>query len=279
MKIVSVGDRVKSGTYRLHSRFHHAANYFNSSAFVVLADRSVGSGPISIVVEGEILEVDDITVEADAWLLGGRRYAFGPRYDSSLPPEPVNTVMIPFLADHLRARAPPKSLVFLLDEARAANFRPGFEQNVVKQIRDGARRLLEGDWAQGAQLLRGCGFGLTPSGDDFLAGFLIAGHLTAPSVSEGNILLAHAHSYIMAAANENSLTHAFLALAAEGRVNEAMKCLLVALGGTDAEAARSAADRVLAHGETSGADILTGLVLGMQKGMNIQLPTSNRRRP
>ncbi|MBP7829388.1 MAG: DUF2877 domain-containing protein [Kiritimatiellae bacterium] len=294
MKVVSVGDRVEAGAYRLHSRFKTVTNYRLEAgrprpAVLCLVTPAVGSGPINVVVEGEFPEADSVVLESDVLMLDGRRSPLGPRYDSALPEGPPAPAMVEALTRHLRAAAHPKSLAFLLDESRAANFRPGFEQNMAKQIRDGARLLLGADPAQGARLLRGCGFGLTPAGDDLLAGALIASHLAGPtrhpergkgfpSPAPGSLWRSLA-ALGMTGSSGTLLSDAFLALAAEGRVNEPVKQLLAALVGADTEAMPSCADRVLAHGETSGADILTGLVLAVHKGFNFQQPTFNSQRP
>jgi hypothetical protein len=339
MKILSVGDRVEAGPYRLHSRFRRVANYLleagrprpelrhegppspgfgEASAAPPTADmaarpapllclvaRSVGPGPIHIVVGGEIPEADSLTVEPGALRIGTARHALDdcPRYDSALPAGPLKPARLADLASHVRARAHPKSLAFLLDKARTAGFRGGFEQNLVRQVREGAGLLFGDEPARGARLLRGCGFGLTPSGDDFLAGVLIglnlalvgrgrpdatahlggssgpalppdhyqtAGRARAPARAEKATLL---DKILSAARGENVLSNAFLDLAADGRVNEAMKQLITALTGNAAKNVGEAADRVLAQGETSGADVLTGLVLAMHKGC----PTLNNQ--
>ncbi|HOW96910.1 MAG TPA: DUF2877 domain-containing protein [Kiritimatiellia bacterium] len=274
MKVVSAGDRVEAGAYRLHSRFRRAANFTSPTRLVVLSDRSVGSGPISIVVDGELPKDDSLTVEPDALLLGGRRYSLGPRYDSALPGIPPEPAMVEVLVNRVRAAAHPKSLAFLLDASRIRNFGDGFEQNMIRQIQAGASKLFGEDPTPGVRLLRGCGFGLTPAGDDLLAGALIGWRLR-----EGRVPPRPWTAWKPSLPGGNVLSESFLALAAEGRVNEPMKNLLTALGGAEAETVRAAANRVLAHGETSGADILTGLVLAVHKGSNFQQPTPNRRGP
>ncbi|MBU1909781.1 MAG: DUF2877 domain-containing protein [Verrucomicrobia bacterium] len=293
MKILRVGDRVEAGNYRLHSRFRRVANYLleagrpRPASLLCLVAPSIGAGPINLVVEGDLPEADSLIVEPQALVIGPGRFAFDAslRYDSTLPGGSVNENVVPVLADHLRTKAHPKSLAFLLDDSRTAAFRDGFEQNMVRQVQAGARALFGEDPAHGAQMLKGCGLGLTPAGDDFLAGVLIGLHLAwvgrvGPTRrSDGLSQAALPIEIILAAAlGDNVLSAAFLELAHEGRVNEAMKQLIITLTGKKAENVRAAADRVLAQGETSGADVLTGLVLAMQKVHSTsknQRPTSN----
>ena len=294
MKILNVGDRVEAGPYRLHSRFRCVSNYLLEAGrprpalrregaappaayLLCLVNSSVGSGPINMVLDGAPPEADALTMESDALLIEHHRYALGRRYDSSLPTSPINPDMLAVLGEHLPAKAHPKSLAFLLDPSRTSNFRAGFEQNLVRQIQEGAAKLFSADPAQGVRLLRGCGFGLTPSGDDFLAGMMIGLHRMAGrarSPLRAALSAAEGPAALPAPAVQNILSAAFLALAAEGRVNEAMKQLVVALTGDKAQNVRLAAERVLAQGETSGADILTGLVLALHKGA--QRPTNKQ---
>ena len=126
-----------------------------------------------------------------------------------------------------------------------------------------------------AQDLAGLGPGLTPSGDDVLAGTLLAVALLKP---------AHAHGCrenIMASTRGRTtrISEAYLEAAAAGEAGEAWHQLLAMLrrderttvadaageattpspaGGADL---RAAVHRVLAFGETSGADMLAGFVL------------------
>ena len=275
MKILNVGDRVEAGSYRLHSRFQRVANYTDGSRLVVLSDRSVGFGPINIVIEGDLPEADALVVEPDALCLGSRRYAFGPRYDSSLPTNPINRDMLAALAEHLRAVAHPQSLAFLLDESRISNFRDGFEQNLVRQIQAGVEKLFGHKPAQGARMLRGCGFGLTPSGDDLLAGVMIAWNCSEVG-RVGPTRLPGGLSQAALPPAANPLSNAFLALAAEGRVNEAMKNVLAALGrrGREPRASsgrpRPVSRRNLRRGCLDRAG--TG---DAKRTLNVQQPTSN----
>lgn len=275
MKILNVGDRVEAGSYRRHSCFRQVTNYAREAgpaALLCLVAPPVGAGPIHIVIGGPLPDAEALSVEPGILRIGAEGHALdtAPRFDSSLPKAPVRRDLAESLAAHLVARAHPKSLAFLVDPARVSAFREGFERNLVRRVQDGAEQLLGGDPARGFMLLRGCGFGLTPAGDDLLAGAWIGMKLAGtpfgpPAGSQPPV-------------GKNVLSDTFLALAAEGRVNEAMKNLLAALGGDSPDRVREAADRVLAHGETSGADVLTGLVLGMQKGTNAQQPTSHFQR-
>ena len=109
--------------------------------------------------------------------------------------------------------------------------------------------------------LCGLGPGLTPAGDDWLAGWLLAHHC-----SEDLRGLLDLEGLIVetAAARTTTLSRAFLAAAAAGEADESWHELLSALASEAANQRISeAADVILAHGATSGAAMLMGFVAGV----------------
>ncbi len=107
---------------------------------------------------------------------------------------------------------------------------------------------------EAARALAGLGVGLTPSGDDVLAGVMLRLHL------EG---LAHLTPFLYAAAAPRTtrLSRAFLAAARDGLVNAAWMRLLHALHAGTPSTLEEAVQRILAYGATSGADMLMGFAL------------------
>lgn len=104
--------------------------------------------------------------------------------------------------------------------------------------------------------LAGWGPGLTPSGDDFLAGLMLA--LWAQQGEAARPLCAR----IVAAAAPRTtrLSGAFLRAAAEGLADQRWHTLLHALAGACDAAVATAAQAVLAFGASSGLDMLTGFL-------------------
>ncbi|MGH2399036.1 MAG: DUF2877 domain-containing protein, partial [bacterium] len=118
------------------------------------------------------------------------------------------------------------------------------------------------DWptlGYAADRLVGLGMGLTPSGDDVLAGMLIALHVLRPAVA------GTARDLVMKAGRGRTtrISLAYLEAAAQGNAGEAWHALARELTGSD-PALKTAAQAVMAFGETSGADMLTGFVLAAE---------------
>jgi hypothetical protein len=250
MTLVSIGDLVEEGTYPFHSRFNRAVNFTQGVRLISVVDETIGDGPLNIVLRnfdpgrsGAPLQIfaEEITFE-------GRKYSIASRYSSEIPGEPRYLSMFKRL---LITTAPPKSLAFLLDETRVQNFQTGFERKFVEHVKLGVDEIFHGDRLTGVRALRGCGLGLTPSGDDFIAGHLIGLHLrgeTADDVFE-------------AARSDNIFSNTFLDLARQGRLFGRLKNLILALMHGGEKAVRETTTKLFAVGGTSGADLATGFYM------------------
>ncbi len=124
-------------------------------------------------------------------------------------------------------------------------------QAVMAAYRGGDRDAL----AVAISALCGLGPGLTPAGDDWLAGWLLALHCS----EDLRGLIAET-----AAARTTTLSRAFLACAAAGEADESWHDLLNALASESAnQRINESTHVVLAHGATSGAAMLMGFVAGI----------------
>ena len=166
-----------------------------------------------------------------------------------------------FFEELLRTTAPPNSLAFLLDEKRIENFRPGFERSFAERVERGVHRIFNGRLLDGVRSLKGCGWGLTPSGDDFIAGLLIGLNLLQKMRGEDYRPILDAA--FQAAQAGNIFSNTFLDLARRGLLFARMKELISSLTHGSADAVRKATERLFAVGETSGADLGTGFFMTM----------------
>jgi hypothetical protein len=114
--------------------------------------------------------------------------------------------------------------------------------------------LLRGDVDAVVAGLGGRGVGLTPAGDDVLAGALVV--LALAAVAPADLVRA------AASARTHPLALAFLRWAARGQSVAPVHQLLVALAAGDDEGISRHQQHVAELGHTSGADLLLGLRLG-----------------
>lgn len=103
----------------------------------------------------------------------------------------------------------------------------------------------------------GLGHGLTPSGDDFLAGLMAVLHLPGgPGEALRDVGLQIVDG---AERRTNAISVAMLRAASEGRVRECVTVLLRELVAGEPEGVTGGLGRVLAIGSTSGSDMAAGI--------------------
>jgi hypothetical protein len=265
----SVGDRIRPGEYRIHSRFPAVINLLSGDDLISLVTERVGAGPINIVLPGsELAGAAALSARPEGLKLDGRALCGEPVYDSGLPrrlgPDRAHWQRgIADLQALVAGSAHPKSLAFLIAPRRRSLFRCGFERSMAERLHTGAQAVMRGDLESGARTLRGTGFGLTPSGDDFLAGYMWGLHARrALGDEDPSAAIAR---LCAPGPGANPLARAFLRCAQEGRFFSRLKALIEAmLDGTPAQAAGRARD-LLDSGETSGADVAVGFLISLQK--------------
>lgn len=124
-------------------------------------------------------------------------------------------------------------------------------------LREAESALRGGDLRRVAAVLGGLGPGLTPAGDDALAGILLARRALAGAGAEPELRAA------ARTAVTTDLSSALLAWAARGQAVEPVHDLLIALAAGNRAAAVTAISRIASLGASSGADLLLGLRLGL----------------
>ena len=167
MKVLSMGDRIRPGAYAVRARFARSVLLLDpADRALFVVDRSIGPGPLNLV-----LADPNAFVSGDS--LAIPRRAAAPRFDSSLPrlDRAARTRLLRTLASALPRHAPSESLASLFAPARAL---PRLQAARDALFQKAFRLFAAGRFAAGVKLIRGCGEGLTPSGDDFLCGWMLA---------------------------------------------------------------------------------------------------------
>jgi hypothetical protein len=119
-----------------------------------------------------------------------------------------------------------------------------------------ARLLSDGELTALAQLVGGRGPGLTPAGDDLLAGALVAHAALHPDAEAGR-------RAAVAAARTNDVAAAFLGWAARGQCIQPVHEVLGAMADCDPAGEAAARTRLHQVGASSGAALLLGLDLAL----------------
>ncbi len=272
--ILSLGDQVLNGTYARLSSFRHAVNFTDRHRVVTMAAESLEAGPATIVLRsfnpdalGATVRINDdiLQIGTVPYILDGI-----PIYDSRLD---LPQGQPPSLAFHLALlrritiqHGAPESLAFLLNPQAETAARESFARLYAERMTSALRSLREClphgrpilQLREAVGMMAGAGFGLTPSGDDFIAGMLLALHAHEQWTGLDHSFVRQ--SIFQAAHSRDLLSMHFLGLAWQGCFHAPLKDVVQALSTDDDQALESAARRALALGETSGADLMAGFL-------------------
>ena len=244
------------------NRFDKACNLINEHGAVIsIVTAEIGNGPLNMVLpvpalppitEGTVVHCDHAQLIAPSWVIHTDKAAL---WDATLPPaDNVQFQTIIQIAKQV-LRGYPDSLAqpYLLLPASESCF----QNTVLRHIAEAAALVLKAianydDVALVAAVtgLAGKGFGLTPSGDDWLLGCLVALHLTK----------RHDQAQLMAqesSSRTTPLSGAILHMAGQRKCSQPWHALVHA---KTTEQTRTAIKIIARHGHSSGADALTGFV-------------------
>ena len=271
MEIMSFGNQIRNGEYKVHSRFSSAINFISGDSFVYVVNESVGAGPVNIVVNEVIpREIDSLEVGDTHFKFNGVEFNFNPAkcYDSAIDildyDHDLFVKNLGIVESIVVEKGPEKSLSFLL-ENKNVECRNKFEEECRRIIKEGVDQILYGDIITGVKMIKGLGPGLTPSGDDFNSGLLIAMNVVNRLEEWNPAFAAMTNRVYEAAKGKNLFTNSFLSCAANGYLFYKFRELIRALQFTKVKEIINSTELVMTMGETSGADQLTGFLIGMKR--------------
>jgi hypothetical protein len=278
MKLLSIGDRVDPGRYEFHSRFNRVVNFTNGPYLVSVVDEEIGPGPLNIVMGSlptkerqsvsSLLHVAPNVIEFENWRVGFTKRDY---YHSAIPFIHWNSARfchnLSMFGKLLVEISSPRSLAFLLDEARIESLQSGHERAFANQTVKSVQEMFHGDLLCGIRRLKGCGFGLTPSGDDFIAGVLVGLNLLQKMYRCR--FRRTIDAVFTAALGHNVFSNTLLSLAQEGLLFGRMKNLITALTQKSERAVMTATKQLLAIGASSGADLGTGFFMTVRDAKRV----------
>ena len=124
---------------------------------------------------------------------------------------------------------------------------------------------LDNALAAGKRLV-GLGTGLTPSGDDFLAGMMVIFNMPAGPFGRR---CRETAAVLAAGAETGTVSRAMLRHAARGRTRAGVVAVLEAMTDPAPHDIAAAARRVLRSGATSGTDLAAGIAAGLAIGLEL----------
>lgn len=272
MDLLSYGDSIPEGEYRLHSAFANAINFRKGRIIVTLVPPSTGSGPLNLVLKQLPPGAKRLRASRFYFYIDENKLRKDPEalYSSAIPdmtadPEIVaaNTLV---LAKVLARTAPPKSMAFIFDKAREKDFSRMFDRLLLERFKKGLAYLAARNYARGVKILRGLGLGLTPSGDDFISGMLAGLNYARETMRFDTS--ERVDEIFKRAEGNNLISNTFLRASYEGKVSAKISRLMRALAAADRRGLEEAAAAALNSGHTSGADFCSGLVFALQQELS-----------
>ena len=267
--ILSFGDQIQSGAYNLHSRYDSCLNLQAQGKLISCTYKLGWAGPIQIVMHGVDLNQIESVVIRDSQVVISHEWCVPITTDVIFE----SGIALPEIADDCLEKnlclasaallefAHVKSLAFIFDRSRSRHFSSAFETAFCNHIVAGVDTMLQGDVLGGLCSLKGVGFGLTPSGDDFIAGFLFGLYLLQ-QIHRSDLSALRATIYARTRGG-NLFSNTFLYLASQGRFSERLKGFVDALFNHDPSQVILPMKQVMAMGSTSGADLLCGLFFAL----------------
>ena len=231
------------GAGRVRAVFARALYLVVPGGLVVLATTEAPRGPLHLRVASlpDVRPGCPVWVDEDVLRIGDHGYRLdAPIWSPHLPPAASLTCA------HARARRWLPDLGPALDVGMVG--RAELQAEAVTALR-------RGDLGTLAAAVVGRGPGLTPAGDDLMAGVLLVAR--ARWSETGMAAWTHLqHEYL---ARTNDIARAFLTCAAQGRCIEPAHDLLLGLASADHRAVSAAADRLRHFGSSSGAALMYGV--------------------
>ena len=274
----------------VHSVFDRAVNLVTPLGLVTLLPKCRPLYPFSVRIDTDIpFPALGLRPDMSAMLLPGEASAGTLRVDltNALDTdlsvlERKELIVPPDLSDRLERLAgvigeegKPEGmapLVFHLEEGSSADYAERFPHNHytafllprVRRLFDALHtgQIVEISAAAGA--MAGCGPGLTPSSDDFLCGMMAA--MLARGGARGRVLRTMDITQRMGCAarvKTNVISGSFLIRSSQGLLSaDVLDTVGQLFSNGPTQSLESAASRVIAFGETSGTDILSGIYFG-----------------
>jgi hypothetical protein len=253
--------------------------------FMLVADRRIGPGPLTVesadgidtaigrVNTGDTATLSDEALEIGCALAVGlckarlwRQPAWPARASRATTADARDAVI-----RWARRHSDDQSLLGIVVGAPAASDPSALARTIRQKGTAGVATLrswlAEPDSNQAPALdLLGLGPGLTPAGDDLLAGALVmlAALESGGHVEAGRRRAALGRAVAVGAAHTTPWSHALLREAAAGRCSDPLFSLVAAIASGNRDASRSGAEALARVGYSSGRDTLAGILLALE---------------
>jgi hypothetical protein len=263
MSVLSIGDLIPDGEFQLHSKFNDVVNFTCNDLLVSVVNNRIGEGPLNILLStNDLNSISSIKKANKSLYINNQEFKLKPEllYNSNIDFCKNNQDLsnsLQLLEELIILKSHPKSLAFLIDSSKTINFTKPLEKAFVKHMLHACELLKTVSTTAGLKSMKGCGFGLTPSGDDFISGFLAG--LNFKLQLSGSTDTTLLDEILNLSKGQNIFSNTFLHLSHGGHLIPRVKTLLSAILANNLTTIENIFNNFLKYGETSGSDFLVGL--------------------
>jgi hypothetical protein len=230
--------------------FDRACNLINERREVLsIVSPQIGNGPFNLVVQEDVLFSEHLTVECSVSMPGNQLFV------GDLVINTVNAKPWSSRPNWEVLHAHQDSILNQLTQLPMIKREPSLPASLLSTFCISIANADSESCFAAARRLAGLGIGLTPSGDDFILGAVLAAWIIHPTEIAGVLAEGIANT---AAPLTTSLSAAWLRSAGRGEAGILWHEFFDALISSNPVQIQTARDKVLATGETSGADALAG---------------------
>ena len=268
--IYKAGNLLPKGEFILHSKFQNVINFINAKQQILsFAFAESYLSPNTLLINStDFSVIKKVIVDEEKIELLGKYYFLDEieQYNSFFIYRnngeiDLKSKVIKFEQEFLH-RFNKKSLAFLLNIENEKYFTSTFDKAFVKYIKLAYNEIENGDFYTGIGKMKGAGFGLTPSGDDFIAGMLFAfdilRHYKIPNINTDTEKIKKI------AIGKNPISNSLLYYASKGSYYKRFKDFQEALLYKESEI-ENTFNELIKIGETSSSDMLAGFILTTKK--------------
>lgn len=232
--------------------FDHACNLINERREVLsIVTPQIGNGPFNLIVEDDVLFSNPLNLESPV-SISANRLILG-----NLTIHTADAKLWSPRPDWEKLHAHQDLILNQLTQFPIVNYQPLLPISLLSTFSTSiATADLPSSFAV-SRRLAGLGIGLTPAGDDFILGAVLAAWIIHPIEIAGVLAKGITNT---SAPLTTSLSAAWLRSAGKGEAGILWHQFFEALISSKPAEIQTATDRILAMGETSGADALAGFI-------------------
>lgn len=260
MQIISFGDCIQNGNYQFHSGFDNIDNFINqNNEFISIASNDSYLAPNCIVIDDFVSgRYSEIYVNNGQLIVNNISHKLYKtlEYNTNFIYLDISTKALKGKIENFlqlnKNNFAQKSLFFLLNTENEKYFTSSFEKAYINQMKY-AYSIFKTNIIDSITEFKSRGSGLTPSGDDFIAGILFAlDFFIINKNSEFKDLI------FQKALSNNVFSNNYLRFSYQSKYFKRFKDFLSAFFSESQNDINIAFAQMTSIGDTSGSDLLTG---------------------